>query len=206
MPSSRNSAAPTPTNLIWFKIGLKDAETRQKFKDNLLLWMDFGSLPFWLIPLNTRFSLSSYLLLYHLLNVLITGTTSFKITRLLLYLNRKTPHKPPSDSQLYDSLLLPDTSARRLFGCSGGALAARNLQPSDTVLYTAPRFLLFLPFCALDPLLFLLACVGTALLAVGVVTVHLNDLEGKLSPGSILLPHLYYSPWLQTLPPLLCSC
>lgn len=106
VPSSRNSAAPIPTNPIWFNIGLKDAETRQKFNDNLLLWMAFGSLPLWLFPLNTRFSLSPYLLLYHLLNVLITGTTSFKITRLWLYLNRKIQHKPPSDSQLYGSSVI----------------------------------------------------------------------------------------------------
>lgn len=181
VPSSRNNAAPTPTNPIWFKIGLKDAENRQKFSDNLLLWMACGSLPFWLFPLNTRFSLSSYLLLYHLLNVLITVTTSFKITRLPLFLNRKIPHKPPSNLQLYDSSITPWYIFRMTFWMQWKSSGCKDPQLSDTVLYIGPLFLFFLPFRALDPLLFLLACVGAALLAVGVFTVHLNDLTWKES-------------------------
>lgn len=77
--------------------------------------MAFGALPLWLFPLNTRFPLSSNLLLYHLLNVLITGTTFFKITRLWIYLNRKIPHKPPSDSQLYESSITPWYICRMTF-------------------------------------------------------------------------------------------
>lgn len=208
VPSSRNNAAPTPTNPIWFKIGLKDAENRQKFSDNLLLWMACGSLPFWLFPLNTRFSLSSYLLLYRLLHVLITGATSFKITRFLLYLNRKIPHKPPSDSQLYDSSITPWCICKMTFWMqwrSSGCKEPSTFRHSSLHWSSIP----FLPSLPCSRSLVVSASLRWCSTP-GSGSFHCSpewlDLKGKLSPGSILLPHPYCSPWLQTPPPLLCSC
>lgn len=170
--------------------------------------MAFGSLPFWLFPLNTRFSLSSYLLLYRLLHVLITGATSFQITRLLLYLNRKIPHKPPSDSQLYDSSITPWCICKMTFWMqwrSSGCKEPSTFRHSSLYWSSVP----FLPSLQCSRSLVVSASLRWCSIP-GSGSFHSSpewlDLKGKLSPGSILLPHLYYSPWLQTLPPLLCSC